>query len=264
VAHGKPNPLPLLQPEEARYLVAALGYPAPDAALIGKKRLGSLSAALLGSRWWAGVNLIPHYVPDGRLLELGSGSGTRLRFLRALGWRDPQGIELSPAAAGTARGLGLDVRSGAIETELAKHEDRSLDAVIAAMVLEHLYDPFAIVELVFRKLKPGGQFLFSTVNRDSWDARWFGKYWRNLDLPRHMVWFTTADLKAMLREYTDIEVFHHAATIDFVGSAEVRRRYETRFHDRFFKHKPVRLLSLAGAMLAKTSRVSVNSRSRHA
>src|SRR5262249_30204522 len=109
------------------------------------------------------ASLTPALVTDGSILEIGCANGARLAELGGEGWRRTLGIEFVPEAAERARALGFDVVCGAAETALDAIDDRSLDAVVSSMVLEHLYDPFAVVDKVARKLRPGGQFLFSTI-----------------------------------------------------------------------------------------------------
>ena len=43
-------------------------------------------------------------------------------------------------------------------------EDNSLDLVVCTHVVEHLYHPFEIFKLVYKKLKKGGKFIISTDN----------------------------------------------------------------------------------------------------
>jgi SAM-dependent methyltransferase len=174
-------------------------------------------------RWLTGVRLVPRFIDGGTLLEIGCGSGTRLRELRALGWRDLRGIELVPAAAEKARAAGFEVECGAVEQMIENVADGSLDVVIASMVFEHMTEPFAIFDALARKLKPGGELLFSTVVRDVAEARFYGMYWAGFDFPRHMVFFTRGDLANATRHaFTPLERFHQVAPVDFARSSSWR------------------------------------------
>jgi SAM-dependent methyltransferase len=220
-------------------------------------------------RWKVGVGLLPHFVPDGALLEIGCGNGSRLASLRAYGWRRLNGIELVAAAAEEARANGLAVECGPVESTLESRTDGSLDVVVSSMVLEHLHDPFAVVRQVAAKLKPGGQFLFSTVVRDSLDAKMYGKFWSGFDFPRHMVHFCRADLDAMLAEQFDqVEYFYQWAPIDFVRSSTWRRRegegrsidaVVARLQDRSWA---MDIPGIALAWLGRTCRISCRCRRR--
>jgi SAM-dependent methyltransferase len=205
----------------------------------------------------AGIDLIPN--SGGRLLEIGSASGGRLSDLRDLGWQDLTGIELVPSAVERARSAGFKVLCGDAHTELSKLPDESFDVIIASMVFEHLTKPFSVIDLISRKLKPGGQFLFSTIVRDSWDANHFGSYWAGYDFPRHMVFFSVEDLRqATAASFENLEAYFQNAPIDYVRSATWRLP-EGRYGDRFIVAMSERTRRLFGSILAragKTTRVS--------
>ena len=177
-------------------------------------------------RWCEGVDLVPEFVPGGKLLEIGCASGGRLISLRSLGWQHLQGIELAPSAAERARAEGYPVDCDSVENALARYPGEFFDVIISSMVLEHLFDPFAVVPEISRTLKKGGQFLFSTVVCDSLDAHIYRGYFSGFDLPRHMVFFQKRDIFCMMKEYfAGIECFHQNAPVDFVRSSMWRREH---------------------------------------
>jgi len=180
----------------------------------------------------AGIDLIPYYVAHGRLLEVGCATGDRMDMYRKRGWTYLDGIELTEQAAVKAQQRGFSVACEPVEIALDRFSDSSFDIVVSSMVLEHLYNPFSVVQSISRILKPGGEFLFSTVTRDALDARYFGLYWSGYDFPRHMVYFRMRDIRDMLaRDFDLTECFHHNAPIDFLRPATWRRS-EGRLSDR--------------------------------
>jgi SAM-dependent methyltransferase len=221
--HGEPGPL-TLRAGAARYLRRVLGYAHLKASPTRATDWRSWRLLNPARRWWAGVGLIPRFVPNGSLLELGCGSGSRLVHLRQLGWHDLSGVELVPLAAERAASAGFAVQCAPVEEALRTYPDAAFDVVIMSMVIEHLYDPFDVMREIARVIKPGGQFLFSTVVRDAPDAAIYGKYWAGFDFPRHMIYFRMSDIRAMLGgAFRDLERFHHAAPIDYVRSSSWRR-----------------------------------------
>ncbi len=212
------------RPGSIRYLQQSLGYRHLHTNGVGGKfDWRSLSLFDPFRRWNNGVALLPEFVPEGKLLEVGCASGGRLSALRDLGWTDLHGIELVPAAAERARSLGFTIACGLTEDLLGSYPDQHFDVIVSSMVLEHLQNPFAVVRQIARKLKPGGQFLLSTINRDSLDAKLFGNYWAGFDFPRHLVYPRTKDLRELLAEsFERIEVFHQSAPIDFLRSSSWR------------------------------------------
>jgi SAM-dependent methyltransferase len=209
------------------------------------------------------TSMVPTLVPGGSILEIGCASGARLVELRRQGWRAIHGIEFVSTAADRARALGFNVSYGMAEDALDSIPDRSLDAVVSSMVLEHLYDPFSVVKKISYKLKTGGEFLFSTIVRDSLDARIYGRYWAGFDLPRHMVYLAREDIYGMLSQcFSSVRIVHQVAPIDFVRSSTWRvKNGDGRLTDSMFialeESLPARLFNLALAYLNKTTRVSV-------
>jgi putative methyltransferase (TIGR04325 family) len=170
-----------------------------------------------------GISLTPTFVANGILLEIGCATGSKLELLRNEGWTDLHGIEMVPEAAKLAQERGFQVHCGRVEEVLASYPDHYFDVVIASMVLEHLQNPFDVVQKIAKKIKSNGQFLFSTICRDSLDKKNFGCYWAGFDFPRHMVYFRMSDIVSMLQpSFGDIKVFYQNAPIDFIRSASWR------------------------------------------
>ena len=227
-------------------------------ARIGASLGASISRA---ARWRAGCDLVPHFVPNGKLLELGCGTGDSLERYRDLGWHDLHGVELSESAARIARRAGFNVKTATIESALESYPDQTFDAILAVMVLEHLTNPFAVVRQVARKLKPGGEFLFSTVIRDALDGRIFGQYGVCFDFPRHMVFFRKRDLNEMLRnDFDQVGSWHQNTPIDFQRPASLRDGpYDNRLRNFFTSRTGARAVSLL-ARLKLMGRVSYRCR----
>jgi 2-polyprenyl-3-methyl-5-hydroxy-6-metoxy-1,4-benzoquinol methylase len=211
-----------------------------------------------------GIDLVPHYVADGRLLEIGCATGGRLQSYRDQGWMHLEGIELTEQAATQARQRGFPVICEQVETALDRSPDQSFDVIVSSMVLEHLYDPFGVVRTIARKLRPGGQFLFSTITRDALDARLFGKYWSGYDFPRHMVYLRTGDIQEMVsRDFDQVEYFHQNAPIDFLRPATWRRpekKLSDRLIARLAKAQVAPLIGEVLARMGQTCRVSFRCR----
>ena len=223
--HRKPTAV-TIKPGAAKFLQRRLGYEALEPDTEERKGCDWRQLAVLDwiRSWKMGINLIPAYVVQGKLLEIGCASGGRLLSLRRLGWQQLYGIELVPAAAERARAEGFSVISGQVEDTLSQYPDAEFDVIISSMVLEHLYNPFQVVQIAAKKLKPGGQFIFSTVVRDGLDFKIFRDYWSGFDFPRHMIYFQKSDLHDMLKgHFEKIEIFHQNAPIDFVRPAVSRR-----------------------------------------
>ena len=102
------------------------------------------------------------------VLDIGCGGGFLAEQFAALGCH-VTGVDPSPASIGTARahaaarGLRIDYRVGAGE-ELPV-QDAAFDVACCCDVLEHVADVDRVISETARVLKPGGLYLFDTVNR---------------------------------------------------------------------------------------------------
>jgi 2-polyprenyl-3-methyl-5-hydroxy-6-metoxy-1,4-benzoquinol methylase len=122
-------------------------------------------------------------LPKGRLLDVGCGSGNKLLLAKQLGW-DVTGLEIDPNALMTATNQGLNVIEGSYR-DLAKFVNE-FDCIICSHVLEHVYYPNDMLNLLSQSLKPGGTLLLSLPNSKSWVRDMFGANWRGLEAPRHI------------------------------------------------------------------------------
>jgi SAM-dependent methyltransferase len=128
------------------------------------------------------------------VLEVGPGDGKLLEHLHKIGL-NVTGVELDPGCAEQIVGKGLRCHRGTLET--AKDSLGTFDAVIMSHVLEHVYHPALTLKTAHSVLRDGGLLYLALPNIGSLEARLFGKYWRGLDLPRHISHFdrdTVADL----------------------------------------------------------------------
>lgn len=156
-------------------------------------------------RWWRKLRFWrearfepsnPGSANPGRLLDFGCGSGAFLQRMHQRGWR-VMGLDFSEKAVQRVRGeRGLSAVVGTLpHPEL---QDGSFDVITMRHSLEHVPRPLEVLRAAHRLLAPNGKLIVSTPNIDSLPYKWFGRYWRGLDLPRHLVHFTPDTLQLML------------------------------------------------------------------
>jgi 2-polyprenyl-3-methyl-5-hydroxy-6-metoxy-1,4-benzoquinol methylase len=98
----------------------------------------------------------------GKLLDIGAGRGEVLGAAKSAGW-EAIGIELSPAFADYAKQhSGVEILRKPLED--CQFAAGSIDVVILAAVLEHLYEPSAVVAEIARILRPGGALFLDVPN----------------------------------------------------------------------------------------------------
>ncbi len=100
-----------------------------------------------------------------RILELGCGDGATLHWLKHSGYADETwGIELREDMANRAEERVDRVWSGDAGTRLAEIPSGSLQGILCLDVLEHLQDPWEVVDTLADKLVPGGWIIASIPN----------------------------------------------------------------------------------------------------
>jgi 2-polyprenyl-3-methyl-5-hydroxy-6-metoxy-1,4-benzoquinol methylase len=188
---------------------------------------------LLGAAVWllprrresvdASVMHLPYW-PGGRLLEVGCGGGAILRILSDLGWQ-VEGVDFDPSAVENARGKGLTVHLGRLDT-LGLPAAR-FNAIVLSHLIEHVHDPRALLRECLRLLHPEGTLVILTPNAESLGLRIFQADAFHLDPPRHLVVFTTSSLRKLAAEagfyVSRLETRSRGARDIWVYSREIRR-----------------------------------------
>jgi 2-polyprenyl-6-hydroxyphenyl methylase/3-demethylubiquinone-9 3-methyltransferase len=106
-----------------------------------------------------------------RVADVGCGGGLLADGMARRGAR-VLGIDLSSQAVAVAKlhaletGVAVDYREMAAEA-LASAEPGAFDLVTCLEMLEHVPDPAAVVAATARLVRPGGDVVFSTINRNA-------------------------------------------------------------------------------------------------
>ena len=138
----------------------------------------------------------PEFIPKGsKVLEVGSGEGKYLKYLKDNLGCDATGLELNLQAVNKGKANGLDLRHELVQEHAATHAN-TYDVVYFFQVLEHIADIKGFVEAAVTCLKPGGKLLIAVPNNDPYFFKSIRHYALNIP-PHHMGWWNTESLTAI-------------------------------------------------------------------
>ncbi len=155
-----------------------------------------LRALFLPLKWAVVKNTIP-FQGEGKILDIGAGSGSFLSFMKTLGW-DPYGIDISPKAVERATALGVKMFQG--EVADASFPDRFFDVITLRSVLEHVHHPVEALHEVHRILKDQGIVYIVVPNIASLNFWLFGRFWYGLESPRHLYAYSPSTMGRLARK----------------------------------------------------------------
>lgn len=105
-----------------------------------------------------------------RMLDIGCRDGSIGQLLCKRG-NEVIGIEISETAVALAREKGLHALRLDVEVEVLPFPEESFDVVVAAELIEHIYDIDRFLEEIRRMLKNGGFLVLTTPNLASLGRR---------------------------------------------------------------------------------------------
>jgi SAM-dependent methyltransferase len=158
---------------------------------------------------------------DNHLFEVGTGAGYLLQEAAHRGWI-PSGIDLSPAAAKYAQGLGLNVQVGDIAT--VDLPENSFGAILLESTLEHFPSPRRVLEKCTRALQPGGGMFIWTLGSEGDLMTTQGMDFRYVGPAEHLYYFPASALLRLCESVgLRVDTFWRDATFDSVALVAARR-----------------------------------------
>ncbi|MFH1314608.1 MAG: class I SAM-dependent methyltransferase [Candidatus Eisenbacteria bacterium] len=138
------------------------------------------------------------YIPHGKILDVGFGSGKMLDWLKAHRW-ETWGIDFSINAVEVMSLKGHHVVTADVERDNLDLLSRGyFDVIRLSHILEHLRDPIGALKRLRPLLKPDGRIVVSIPNLESTAARILGRDCTMLNIPRHLYFFSPAVLETVL------------------------------------------------------------------
>lgn len=152
-----------------------------------------LTARKFSLRWKLGI--IQNIKPNGKLLDVGCGTGEFLQTIKEAGW-ETSGIEPSTNARAKAEKILAQSIHENIETA-----NGQFDIITLWHVLEHLPNLNASLEKISALLKSDGKILIAVPNHSSHDGIKYGTYWASYDIPRHLWHFNQKAMATLLLKH---------------------------------------------------------------
>ena len=207
--------------------------------------------------------LVPVYIKNGKLLDVGSAYGFNLMNLRKIGWKNVVGQDMHKKSVEFSRSNGIETYGGRIED--LNFPCNTFDVIVTSMVLEHVYNPFKVIEQITKWIKPSGQLIFSIPYFEGLEYKWFKEYTYSLHLPNHITFLNKKVIKEYLTKlgYINIKIHFQSFDRDIIGSAGFKYEetgnvfYKILSKNKFIRYALIKPIVYIMSIFGKTSRVTV-------
>ncbi len=188
------NPRPFPEDLQAYYQSDEyLSHDASDKGLVARA-YKSIRNIALDQKY----RLIGQYKKEGKILDVGCGTGEFLHHMKKKGW-ETTGIEPAKQARDFAGSTyALDVYP---EENLDTFPRSSFDVISLWHVLEHVSDLNGRIDQLKKLLKDDGLLVFALPNHLSPDALHYKNYWAAWDVPRHLYHFSQESFSNLMKQH---------------------------------------------------------------
>jgi SAM-dependent methyltransferase len=174
----------------------------------------------------------------GDLLEIGPWIGLFSINAKDAGF-NVDAIEMSAAAAEFLRNVaGISVTQTDDVRSALLASDKQYDVIAFWHSLEHLPEPWSVLEVAARRLKPDGILLVAIPNISGAQSKALRAKWLHLDAPRHLYFWPPDDLAKLMSRlgFEAIEV----DTTDHLSGVLSRNAWEFYFWSKLKRFRYVR------------------------
>lgn len=132
------------------------------------------------------IEILKRFKTSGRLLEVGPSTGIFCYLAKQAGF-EVSAIEYDAECSRFLNDkLGVRTVNSGDPAAILAAEGRTYEVITLWHAIEHIPEPWRVLEQAVRCLNPGGVLLISAPNPDAWQASVLGRRWPHYDLPRHL------------------------------------------------------------------------------
>lgn len=132
------------------------------------------------------IDLVARFAGSGRIVDIGSSYGA-FPYLASRRGYDVTAIEADPAACLFMRDvLELRALQSTDPADVLGEQTEPVDVITLWHSIEHLRDPWVVLDAASQRLRAGGVLVVATPNPEGMQARWLKGRWTHVDAPRHL------------------------------------------------------------------------------
>lgn len=131
------------------------------------------------------IDIVQRFSNKGRLLEIGPSYGSFTYLAKKAGF-EVDAIEMNARCCQFLNEVvGVNAINSNDPVEVLKQAE-PYDVIALWHVIEHLPDPWTMLDAIYAKLNPGGIVVLAAPNPDAFQFHVMGHYWPHVDAPRHV------------------------------------------------------------------------------
>lgn len=155
-------------------------------------------------------NVLSTFETNGCVLDFGCGSGAIFNNRIWSTW-DKYGYDFDPNVAACGNSLNFKY------IPYDSIGNMKFDLIMMNHVVEHLEFPCEVLKFLKRCMNEKSVLLIRTPNADSTSHRFFKKFWRGIEAPRHLVVYSLSGIHNLLNSL-GLTVVEHSIRVDGSGS----------------------------------------------
>ncbi|MCE2962631.1 MAG: class I SAM-dependent methyltransferase [Chitinophagales bacterium] len=127
------------------------------------------------------------YRETNNILDVGCGIGYFLEVAKQRGW-SVYGTEYTDVAIDLCEEKGIKMHKGILNPE--NYGSLKFDVITSFEVIEHIYNPLDELNNMYKLLRKGGVFYFTTPNFNALERYFLGAAYSNICYPEHLSYYT--------------------------------------------------------------------------